>query len=163
MRWNVGSCGGLLNVDSTVNGGYVARPSEEVMAEPKTKGAKSKPAQPKPAKSKPAGDSKLAQFIATKKLDPRRILAASRRLERLLPEDRLIKLNKRRAKAGDGAENAPKETRKPRTGRPVTHRAIDAALAGGAVSGPTKTRILRAVNHLLEQKKQDKVDLKALF
>ncbi len=40
---------------------------------------------------------------------------------------------------------------------------MTAALAGAPVSGPTKTRILRAVNHLLEQKKQDKVDLKALF
>ncbi len=107
--------------------------------------------------------SKFAQFIASKKLDARRIVAASRRLERHLPEDRQIKLNKRRAKASEGGENAPKETRKPRSGRPVTQRAIQAALGGGAVSGPTKTRILRAVNHLLEQKKQEKVDLKALF
>jgi hypothetical protein len=107
--------------------------------------------------------SKFAQFIASKKLDARRILAASHKLERLLPEDRLIRLNKRRAKAGEGGENAPKETRKARSGRPVTDRAIQAALSGGAVSGPTKTRILRAVNHLLEQKKQDAVDLRALF
>jgi hypothetical protein len=110
-----------------------------------------------------ADQSKFAQFIASKKLDARRILAASRRLERLLPEDRLIKLNKRKAKKGEGGENAPKETRKPHTGRPVTPRAMAAALGGGTVSGPTKTRILKAVNHLLEQKKQDKVDLKALF
>jgi hypothetical protein len=107
--------------------------------------------------------SKFAQFIASKKLDARRIVAASCRLERLLPEDRLIKLNKRRAKAGEGGENAPKETRKPRTGKPVTQRAMHAALTGGSISGPVKTRILRAVNHLLEQKKQDKVDLKTLF
>jgi hypothetical protein len=111
-----------------------------------------------------ADKSKLAQFLASKKLDARRLIAASRRLERLQPEDRKIKLNKRLAKKGDGGgENAPKETRKPRSGRPVTQRAIDAALAGNTVSGPTKTRILRAVNHLLEQKKQEKVDLKALF
>ncbi len=107
--------------------------------------------------------SKFAQFIASKKLDARRILAASHRLERLSPEDRLIKLNKRLAKAGEGGENAPKETRKPKSGRPVTQRAMDAALAGGTVSGPTKTRILKAVNYLLEQKKQDKVELKSLF
>jgi hypothetical protein len=107
--------------------------------------------------------SKFAQFTQAKKLDLRRIIAASRRLERLLPEDRLIKLNKRRAKAGEGGENAPKETRKPRSGRPVTERAIQAAVAGKEVSGPTKTRILHAVNYLLEQKKQDKVDLRALF
>jgi hypothetical protein len=107
--------------------------------------------------------SKFAQFIAAKKLDVRRIVAASHRIERHLPEDRLIKLNKRRSKAGEGGENAPKETRKPRSGRPVTPRAMEAALTGGQVSGPTKTRILKAVNYLLEQKKQEKVDLKALF
>jgi hypothetical protein len=110
-----------------------------------------------------ADSSKFAQFITSKKLDPRRIRAASHALETLRPEDRTIKLNKRRAKAGEGGENAPKETRKPRTGRPVTQRAIDAAMKGGSVSGPTKQRILRAVNHLLEQKKQEKVELKALF
>jgi len=112
-----------------------------------------------------ADKSKFAQFLASKKLDARRVLAASHRLERLQTEDRKIKLNKRLAKkaAADGDANAPKETRKPRSGRPVTQRAIDAALLGNTVSGPTKTRILRAVNHLLEQKKQEKVDLKALF
>lgn len=109
--------------------------------------------------------SKFAQFIASKKLDPRRIIAASRALETLQPEDRAIKLNKRRSRlaAKEGKEGVAKEERKPRSGRPVTRRAIDAALAGGAVSGPCKTRILRAVNHLLEQKKQDKIDLKAIF
>jgi hypothetical protein len=38
-----------------------------------------------------------------------------------------------------------------------------AAVEGGDLSGPTKTRILRAVNHLLELKKKDKVELRALF
>jgi hypothetical protein len=108
-------------------------------------------------------DTKFAQFIAAQKLDPRRILIASRHLEGLLPEDRQIRLNKRKARGAEGGENAPKETRKPRSGRPVTPRAIDAALAGKDVSGPTKTRILRAINHLLEQKKRDKVDLRAIF
>ncbi len=108
-------------------------------------------------------DTKFSQFLSSKKLDPRRIIAASHKLEQLQPEDRGIKLAKRLQKAGEGGDNATKETRKPRSGRPVTQRAMDAAIKGGAVSGPTKTRILRAVNHLLEQKKQDKVDLKALF
>ena len=107
-------------------------------------------------------DSKFSQFITERKLDVRRILAVSHRLEQLLPEDRTIKLNKRRAKKAEGGD-APKETRKPRSGRPVTRRALDAAVRGEDLSGPTKTRILRAVNHLLELKKQDKVDLRALF
>jgi hypothetical protein len=108
-------------------------------------------------------ETKFAQFVASKKIDPRRIIAASHKLETLRIEDRGIKLNKRRAKSGEGGENAPKETRKPRSGRAVTARAMDAALKGGAVSGPTKSRILRAVNFLLEQKKQEKVELRALF
>jgi hypothetical protein len=110
-------------------------------------------------------DTKFAQFIAARKLDPRRILAASQRLERLQPEDRAIRLNKRRARIGaaEGTEGVQKETRKPRSGRPVTPRAIDAAVRGGDLSGPTKTRILRAVNLLLELKKQELVDLRTLF
>ncbi len=110
-------------------------------------------------------DSKFAQFIAAKKLDPRRILAESHRLEKLTPEDRIIRLNKRRArKAGsEGAASVPKEVRKPRSGRPVTQRALDAAVHGRELSGATKTRILRAINHLLELKKQEKVDLRLLF
>jgi hypothetical protein len=123
----------------------------------------------KAAKAKDAKDdsnvksSKFAEFVAQRKLDPRRIIAASRALEKFRPEDREIKLGKRRARAAEGGEGAPKETRKPRSGRPVTSRAIDAALKGGQVSGPTKTRIVRAVNRLLEQKKQEKVEFRALF
>jgi hypothetical protein len=107
--------------------------------------------------------SKFAQFIASKKLDARRILATSHRLEQLQPEDRTIRLNKRRVRKAESTEGMVKETRKPRSGRPVSDRAMDAALAGQAISGPTKTRLLKAVNHLLEQKKQEKVDLKTLF
>jgi hypothetical protein len=116
------------------------------------------------ADTKETQENKFASFIATKKLDARRIIIASRKLEALTPEDRTIRLNKKRARATEGgAEGDAKETRKPRSGRPVTDRAMDAALRGGEISGPTKTRILRAVNHLLEQKKQEPVDLRALF
>jgi hypothetical protein len=110
-------------------------------------------------------DSKFAKLLAEKKIDPRRIIVASHKLETLTREDRTIKLGKRKARAGaaGGEEGAAKETRKPRSGRPVTQRAIDAALKGGAVSGPTKNRILRALNTVLEQKKQPPVDLRAIF
>jgi len=136
-----------------------AKPAKKT-AKPAAKAAPAKAAPAKPA-PKPA-DSKFAKFIESKKLDGRRILSASRQLEGLRPEDRLIRLNKRRARKAEG-DTGTKETRKPRSGRPVTPRALHAAMHGGSVSGPTKTRILKAVNHLLEQKKQEKVDLKALF
>lgn len=110
--------------------------------------------------------SKFSDFLKEKKIDGRRVIAASRKLEALRPEDRALKLQRRQAKksAAAGKENkAGAPTTKPRSGRPVTERALAAALGGGTLSGPQKTRILRAVNLLLEQKKQSAADLKALF
>ncbi|MEZ4294523.1 MAG: hypothetical protein R3B70_06075 [Polyangiaceae bacterium] len=109
--------------------------------------------------------TKIADFLSEKKIDPRRVLAASRILERFRPEDRKIRLAKATArKAEDGGKKKEGEAaKKPRSGRPVTQRAIDAVMVGKPVSGPTKSRILRAVNHLLEQKKQEQVELVALF
>jgi hypothetical protein len=109
--------------------------------------------------------SKFKDFLSEKKIDPRRVLAASTKLERLTKEDRGIRLLKRQAKAeGTPAEKkAEAAAKKPRSGRPVTQRAIDAALAGKALSGPQKTRILRATNKVLEQKKLEPVELGALF
>jgi hypothetical protein len=106
-------------------------------------------------------DSKLAQFVAAKKLNADRLLAISHKLETLKSEDRNAKLARRRAKSAEGGEK--KEVAKPRSGRAITPRALAAALTGGTISGPTKQRILRAVNHMLEQKKAEKVDLKTLF
>jgi hypothetical protein len=36
-------------------------------------------------------------------------------------------------------------------------------MTGKSVSGPTKHRMLKAINALLEQKKGEKIELKALF
>lgn len=112
--------------------------------------------------------TKFAKFIAEKKLNAKRLLAVSLSLEGLTPDDRKIKLVKRQAKAGDTPPPAPaegekKDAVKPRSGRGVTPRALEAAMTGGPLSGPTKHRILRAVNALLEQKKAEKIDLRQLF
>ncbi|WP_157906999.1 MULTISPECIES: hypothetical protein [Sorangium] len=109
--------------------------------------------------------TKIEDFLKEKKIDPRRIIAASVKIERLQPEDRAIRLTKRLAR---GSEDAAKKkeaasAKKPRSGRPVTDRTLNAALQGKPISGPAKTRVLRAVNRLLEQKKQEKVELSALF
>jgi len=110
--------------------------------------------------------SKFEGFLKENKLDPRRVLAASAKIEHLHPEDRAIRLAKRLARKAEDPAKAKKEGKaalKPRSGRPVTDRVMSAALAGRPVPGPSKTRMLRAVNHLLEQKKQSPVDLRALF
>jgi hypothetical protein len=106
-------------------------------------------------------ESKLAEFLKNNKIDPRRVRLASRDLEKFRPEDRALRLKKRQAKSADAGktEAGPK----PRSGRPVTAPLLDRALTGKAVGGPEKTRILRAVNRILEQKKKDPVELRALF
>lgn len=144
-----------------------AEEKQEEKKEPEKKEPEKAAAAPAPKKAAPPPEkpkSKFAEFLAAKKIDTRRVLSQSRTLEGLQPEDRAIRLAKRLARSGtaEGGETK-KETRKPRSGRPVTRRAMHAALWGKFISGPTKTRILKAVNALLELKKAEKVDLKALF
>jgi hypothetical protein len=109
--------------------------------------------------------SKIEDFLKEKKIDPRRILAASAELERLRLEDRKIRLVKRAARKSEDAAKKKEglAVKKPRSGRPVTIEAIHAAYAGKNIAGPQKTRILRALNHILEQKKLEKVELAAIF
>src|SRR4051794_28673818 len=96
-------------------------------------------------------DSKLNTFLTQNKFNPKRLLAVSHNLETLTREDRRVKLEKRQAKSGDApAEGAAKkDLPKPRSGRAITPRALEDAMKGGKISGPTKQRILRAVNYLL--------------
>ena len=107
--------------------------------------------------------TKISDFLAEKKIDPRRVLITSGKVEALRPQNRAIRLQQKlRRKDPDSAADKPKPE-KPRSGRPVTRRSLDAALGGKPITGPQKTRILRAVNHILEQRKQEAVDLRALF
>ncbi len=109
--------------------------------------------------------TKFEDFLKEKNIDPRRIIVASTQIERFRPEDRAIRLAQRKArKSEDGGKKKEGEAaKKPRSGRPVTQRALSAALTGKNISGPTKTRILRAVNRVLEQKKMEQIELAAIF
>lgn len=105
--------------------------------------------------------SKLADFLTKNKIADRRILATSKDLEGLRPEDRALKLAKKTKKEGESKDGG--EKKKPRSGRPVSPPALRAARAGEGVSGPTKTRILRAVNAVLASKKKPEITLRDLF
>ena len=110
--------------------------------------------------------SRFSEFLSTEKIDPRRLLVASRQLERLRPEDRQIRLKKKLGrKSGDAAAAAAaaKELPKRRSGRTITARLLSTAQAGGTLSGPQKTRLLRALNKVLEQKKKEPVDIRKVF
>lgn len=112
--------------------------------------------------------SRFSEFLSNEKIDPRRIVIASQKLERMRPEDRQIRL-KQRLKKGSDASAAPaegedkKEAPKRRSGRPVTPRLMSQALSGASISGPQKTRLLRALNHVLQQKQKEPVDLRKVF
>ncbi len=105
--------------------------------------------------------SKLEQFLTSKKIDRRRVVAASRQIERLQREDRQIKLAQRKAKKSEEQKQAGAP--KPRTGRPISASTLDKAFAGKPISGPAKTRVLRAINKILEGRKQEPITLKDLF
>jgi hypothetical protein len=117
-------------------------------------------------KNEQAGEeqgSKFKNYLSEKKIDPRRVLVASTKIEKLKVEDRGIRLAKRQAKGAPEDKKSEAASKKPRSGRPITDRAMTAALSGAALSGPQKTRFLRAVNIVLEQKKLGTVELTELF
>jgi hypothetical protein len=111
--------------------------------------------------------SRFSEFLGNEKIDPRRIIVASRQIERLRPEDRQIRLKKRLSRKSDApapAADAEKvEAVKRRSGRTITPRLLQQAQAGSPLSGPQKTRLLRAINRVLEQKKREPVDLRKVF
>ena len=106
--------------------------------------------------------TKLEAFLDKEKISARRLLSASRQLERLRAEDRRIKLVQKRARKSEDGKK-PEGLAKPRSGRPVTKVTLENAVRGKCLSSAAKTRILRAVNRVLEQRKKDAVALDALF
>ncbi|HEY2408408.1 MAG TPA: hypothetical protein VGM29_11200 [Polyangiaceae bacterium] len=107
--------------------------------------------------------NKFSQFLSENKIDPRRLIVASRALERLRPEDRQTRLARRQAKKAESKPAEGEKPAKPRSGRAVTPRLVAGASSGKPISGAAKTRLLRALNRVLEQKKKKPVELRALF
>jgi hypothetical protein len=107
--------------------------------------------------------SKFQQFLSENQIDPRRVLVASRAIERLRPEDRAARLARRQARKAETKPEPGSIPAKPRAGRKVTARLLAQALEGKPIQGPAKTRLLRAVNRVLEQKKKNPTDLRTLF
>ena len=106
--------------------------------------------------------SKLQDYLKNQNIDARRILAASHTLEASRPEDRVTRLAKKRAKGGDEAAKEA-AAKKPRSGKPLSRPTLNRALSGGTVSGAAKTRLLRALNVVLGQKKKGEASLRDLF
>src|SRR5262249_10468254 len=95
--------------------------------------------------------------------DQRQLVVVSNDLEALRVEDRAIKLGKRKKAGEEKKEEGGAAPKKPRSGRPVNALTLRKIFAGNDVTGPTKTRVLRAVNAILERKKQSAVTIADLF
>ena len=109
--------------------------------------------------------SKLSDWLKKNKVDARRVISVSRSLEALQPEDRKQKALRAKVKGGQASdEEKEKAKTKPRSGRPVSPPTMSRAIAGQTIPGPAKTRIVRAINAILEVKKKGTtVQLKELF
>jgi hypothetical protein len=108
--------------------------------------------------------SKLSDFMKQNKIGVRQLLSTSHKLESRSPTDRAVAAARKAAKAAAAPEAVKEKAKqKPKSGKPVTPRAIDAALAGKAVAGPAKTRITRAVNAVLTRKKKPEITFRDLF
>jgi hypothetical protein len=109
--------------------------------------------------------SRFSEYLSTEQIDPRRVLVASRQIERLRPEDRAIRLKQRLIKKSGETPKEGEKVASPerRSGRAVTPRLLQQAQAGSKLSGPQKTRLLRALNRVLEQKKKEPVDIRKVF
>lgn len=107
--------------------------------------------------------TKLNDFLTTNKIDPRRVVLASEKIESRTAEDTKLVATKKAMKEGKAEKNEEVLQQKPRSGRPVTGAAISKAMQGRDIGGPVKTRIVRAVNAVLVQKKKAEVGLRDLF
>jgi hypothetical protein len=108
--------------------------------------------------------TKLEQFLAKEKIDRRRIVVASRQIEKLGDEDRAIRLARRKVRSGKPTD-ADKETaaKRSRSGKPVSIVTIEKALAGKPLTSHQKQRVTRAINRILTQKKKSEVTNADLF
>ncbi len=108
--------------------------------------------------------SKISDFITKEKIDPRRVLSASKTIEGLRPKDRAIRLARGRVRKGKPSEAETElAAQEARSGKAVTKPLFDRVLSGETVSSKARGRVLRAINHILVSKKKDAVKLEDLF
>lgn len=107
--------------------------------------------------------SKLGDTLKKHKIDPRRLISASKDLEQHTAEDKKLARDKALMKAGKLEKNEERAKLKPRSGRPVTAPMMARAALGQPVPGPVKTRIVKALNVLLKAKKQPELGLRDVF
>lgn len=108
--------------------------------------------------------STLKTFIEGKAITPQAIAITSRRIEAFEAKDWTLR-DARAAKRRNEPEKKYAEANlaKPKSGRGIALKVVEAAVAGKPVTRKSRTKILAAVNALLAAKKQAAADMKVLF
>jgi hypothetical protein len=106
--------------------------------------------------------SKLSDYLKKHKVDARRLLPASKKLEGLQPEDRKIRLARIMAKGGDEKAKELAGKRR-RSGRALSQPTLQRALAGTPLTRRARGRIVRAVNAVLAHKTKTEAKATDLF
>lgn len=106
----------------------------------------------------------FADFLNQKGLEPKQILLVSQRLECVRDEDRIL-MRRREARRRENPGKSYEELgiAKPRSGRPLRPGHIEAALADKPIPGPVRSKVVRAVNFLLQKKGQEPVRAPDIF
>ena len=110
--------------------------------------------------------TKLSDYLQKHKIDARRVLSTSRRVEGLQPEDRAVRLARAQVKEGENKDNEKlKELaqNKRRSGRAVTRPTLDRALSGKPITRKARARVVRAVNAVLTAKGKGEANAADLF
>lgn len=108
--------------------------------------------------------STLKTFIDGKGITTQAIAITSRRLEAFGENDWTLR-DQRAAKRRNEPEKKYAEANlaKPKSGRGVSLKVVEQAVAGKPVTRKSRAKILAAVNALLSKKKQGAADMKVLF
>jgi len=108
----------------------------------------------------------LKDFIHSKGIVPDSIVATSQKLEAPQPQDRKLlaqRVAKRKGKETASKPYAELNIAKPRSGRGLSAATVALALNEQALTARQRSKMLKAVNALLEKKKEAAVDMKTLF
>lgn len=107
--------------------------------------------------------TKLNDFLTTNKINPKRVVLASKAIESRQADDVDLIKKKKAMKDGKLEKDPVVQKTKMRSGRPVTEPTLTKAMGGRLINGPSKTRIVRAVNAVLVQKKKTEIGFRDLF
>lgn len=106
----------------------------------------------------------FSDLLKSRNLEPSQILQTSSRLERVRNEDRdLIRKRAEKRRRSPTKSYTDAGIAKPRSGRALRTGHLEAALADKPVPGPVRTKLLRAVNTLVEKRGGQPLRIPDLF